>query len=296
MQKTKAKSKLNIKTGKSRSARKSIATRGPVKHVKHVLSITPKFVHGMVVGAFVGLLVVSFLRHVSPVNALSLNVSRDCTANAVIKCGALTTDELKARYSQAGVAAIYGFYGISADDIKNIGSTAVAGTAYKDGTIKLNSTGKIVATGAKSTGRQPISGSVKVNYGGVTFYETTNQKAFRANALAVYVVMTNGEFDFAIVPNCGNPMKAVAVVQPKSIPTPQPPPTANITPTPPEETPPPTALAPIPVSTAPQVLPSTGPREVLIVAILAVIGGYLFHATHRHIRARRHRHRTLGHH
>ena len=285
MQKAKAKSKARTKPTKARATKKPAAQRGPVKHVKRVLSLTPKFVHGMVVGAFVGLLVVGVLRQVSPASALNLTVSRDCTPNAVIKCGAITTDELKSRYSQAGVAAIYRYYGITADDIKNIGSTALAGTAYKDGSIRLTASGTLVATGSTSAGRQPISGSTRLSSGGVTFYDTPSTKAFRSNALAVYVVMNDGQFKFAIVPNCGNPMRATPVPKPK--PKPEPTPPASIVETPP---PPPASLAPIPV-VAPipaEALPVTGPSEMLVVGLLAVIGGYIFHITHRHVRHRRH--------
>jgi hypothetical protein len=289
VQKTKAKS--SKKTTRSLAAKKPLAARAPIRHVRHVLRVTPKFVHGMVVGGFVGLLIVSLLRQVAPVNALSFSVSRDCTANAVIHCGALTTDELKSRYSQSGVAAIYSFYGISASDISSIGSTAVAGTAYKDGSIKINSTGKIVATGSTSAGRRPISGSTRMSSGGVTFYDSRSQTAFRSNAIAIYVVMSNDEFKFAIVPNCGNPMRATPVPKPKPEPEPEPTPPANLAP---PLSPPPTDHTPIPEVEAPKrvaALPVTGPREVAIIGVLAVVGGYIFHVTHRRVRTKK-RHTT----
>ncbi len=288
MQKAKAKSKPKAKPSKARVAKKPAAPHGPIKHVKRVLSLTPKFVHGMVVGGFVGLLVVTLLHRVSPAAALSMNVSRDCTANAVINCGAINTDELKSRYAQAGVAAIYRYYGISAEDIKNIGSTAVAGTAYKDGSIKLNSTGKVIATGSTSAGRQPISGSTRLSSGGVTFYDTPSTRAFRSNAIAVYVVMQDDQFKFAIVPNCGNPVRATPIPKPK--PEPEPIPPANLTPVIPT---PPTELTPTPVVVASAevtTLPVTGPSDVLVIGLLAIIGGYFFHVTHRHVRHRRHAH------
>lgn len=276
---------------KTRTAKKRRTARGPIKHVRHVLRLTPKFVHGMVVGALAGMLVVAVLRQVAPVNALSMNVSRDCSGNAVIKCGVLSTTELKEKYSQSGVAAIYSYYGISATDIKNIGSTAVAGVAYKDGTIKLSSTGKVVATASSSAGREPISGSTKVKANGVTFYVTSSQKAFRANALPVYVVMKGEVFDFAIIPNCGNPMSAKAVSQPKPTPTPTPPapPTPSLEPLPEPPPPPPTPTPPV-IESAMVSLPATGPNEIVVIGLLSIIGGYIFHVTHRHVRRKRHGH------
>jgi hypothetical protein len=274
---------------RSRAVTKRRVTRGPVHHVKRVLRLTPKFVHGMVVGAMAGVLVVAVLRQVAPVNALTMNVSRDCSGNAVIKCGTLSTTELKEKYSQPGVAGIYSYFGISATDIKNIGSTAAAGVAYKDGTIKLNSTGKVVATDSVSAGREPITGSKRIKANGVTFYVTTSQKAFRANALPVYVVMTNGQFDFAIIPNCSNPMSAKAIAPPKPTPTPTPPPTPSLEPLP--EPPPPTPTPSPPVVASEMVsLPATGPSEIAIIGLLAVVGGYIFHVTHRHVRHKRQKH------
>jgi len=213
MQKAKAKSKAPLaRVNKASKAKGKV--RVPLHHhVKRILGMTPKFVHGMVVGAFVGVLLVSVLRSGSAAHALSMNVSRDCTANAVIHCGALSTAELVDRYSGSGVATMYAYFGISASEIKNIGTTAVAGTASKDGTIRVNSTGKVVATGSLSMGRENITGSTKIVKDGFTFYVRAPKVAFIPNSLPVYVSMVNGQFQFAIIPGCGNPLEATAVVQ-----------------------------------------------------------------------------------
>jgi hypothetical protein len=37
-------------------------------------------------------------------------------------------------------------------------------------------------------------------------------------------------------------------------------------------------------------LPATGPSEIAIIGLLAVVGGYIFHVTHRHVRHKRQKH------
>jgi hypothetical protein len=253
-------------------------------HAKKIYHKTPKFVHGMVVGAFLGIVAVMTLNTLAPVAALSISSPRDCDSNAVINCGALDTAELQKGYKNAGVAAIYSYFGISADDIKNIGATAVAGRAYKNGDVKIGDT--LVATGATTAGRENISGSTKVSSGGAVFYTRPPSVSFRVNSIAAYVVMQDGQFKFAIIVSCGNPLTATAVPKqqtPPPVETPKPEvvvTTATSTQTPPS------TPSPV-VATSTTVLPHTGPSDVLIVGLLAVIGGYLFHATHRHIRRKR---------
>ena len=250
---------------------------------------------------------------ISPASALSISSSRDCSANAVLNCGALTTSEVQQKYSQTGAATIYNYYGIDPTDVANLSTTAVAGVTNKDGTVTVN--GKTVATGASSTGRQKINGSHAVTSGGLTFYETPNQAAFRSNSINVFVVMKDGAFDFAIMGACGNPIKATATNKPKTPtpvptptptsstkPTPTPPPLAKITPTPPgtpPTTPTPTSTpAPTPEATLivapaskPATLPNTGPGAVITIVLLAVAGGYVFHIKHSHSKLKGHKKR-----
>ncbi len=313
------------RTTKTTQNSKTAAPRkGLVHHVAHhtkrLYHLTPKFVHGAVAGAFVGTLVVATMTVISPASALSISSPRDCSANAVLNCGALTTSEVQQKFSQSGAATIYNYYGIDSTDVANLSNTAVAGVTNKDGTVTVN--GKIVATGASSTGRQVINGSHAVTYGGMTFYETSNQAAFRSNSINVFVVMKDGVFDFAIIGACGNPVKATPTDKPKAptpvpAPTPTPMPTsstkptptppAKVTPTPPGT--PPAKVTPTPPGTPPatpgptpatlivapvtttDALPNTGPGAVIIIALLAVIGGYVFHFKHRHNQLKGHKKR-----
>lgn len=275
------------------SKKQQKATKGLAHHSKRLFHMTPKFVHGMVIGGFIGLVLVLSLRISMPASALSLISPRDCDTNAVMNCGALTTTELQQKYHNAGVAAIYNHFGITSQDIANVSTTAAAGQVFKDGSVTVG--GVKVATGAITAGRHNIAGSTKVTSGGVTFYKRAPSVSFRPNSIAAFVVMENGQFKYAVLGACGNPVSATPVPKaappppPVSTPTPTPPPVTPAVSTPSTQTPESTPTAMVAVS-APQSLPQTGPGAVFIIAILSVVGGYAFHATHRHIKHRRARH------
>jgi len=157
--------------------------------------------------------------------ALTISSSRDCDNNAVINCGALTTSELKNKYnSAASTRTIFHNFGITHVDIDAIGSTAVEGKVTKGGRVLVN--GREVATDAVTAGRQSMPGSQAVTANGVTFYKRPPSVSFASSSLPAFVVMKNGQFDFAIIASCGNPVKAKAVVkkqpQPAPAPTPAP--------------------------------------------------------------------------
>jgi hypothetical protein len=249
------------------------------------------FVHGAVVGAFVGIMVIVGVRATGTVGALTISSPRDCDTNAVINCGALTTSELKARYNNKGVAAIYDYFKISASDIKNIDKDVSAGRVYKDGRVTIN--GVVVATKARTAGRENISGSTKVVHDGATFFTRAPSVSFNPDYINAFVVMQDGQFQFAILGACGNPVSATPVPKktpPATVPK-EKPPVATVTP-PSTQTPPSTPTPQVVLAsteTAPStVLPNAGPGAVILVAIMAVVGGYLFHATHRHIKRKRH--------
>jgi hypothetical protein len=265
-------------------------------HAKQILGITPKFVHGAILGAIVGVVIVSGLRG-EQAAALSITAPRDCDSNAVINCGALNTTELKQRYGNKGVSAIYDYFGIGSKAIDTIDTSAAAGLVYKDGDVTVG--GKTVATGAITAGRENITGSTKITSGGVTFYKRPPKVSFRPDSIAAYVVMQDGQFKFAILAPCGNPVMATAVAKPTPTPkpTPQPEttPVAQVVSVVSTQTPPSTPVAQVASASVIAELPNTGPGAVLIVGLAAVVGGYIFHAGHRHIRRRRAAHAVTHH-
>ena len=269
-------------------------SKGVRHHAKRLYHLTPRFVHGMVIGTFVGTVLVMSLGPILPTYALSLKSARDCDSNAVIRCGALSTTELKKAYDRwASVGHIYSYFGISENDIKTIDKYVVAGRVYKNGEVRVGSKlDKVVATNAVTAGRENIKGSVAGISKGTKFYTRPPKTSFRVNSIAAYVVMKNGTYDFAILAACGNPVKATA----KKIAKPTPPPEEpepeqkRIGVTTSTQTPPSTPTPLITASEESIPLPVTGPGDIGLVVALAIIGGYLYHITHRHIRRRRHGH------
>lgn len=145
-----------------------------------------------------------------PGSALTVSSSRDCDSNAVIRCGALTVNELQRKYNnQSSVRAIFRNFGINSGDIRAMDSTARAGTVTSSGKVIVN--GKTVATNAMTAGRQNMAGSHRVTRGGVTFFERRPSVSFASSRLASFVVMDNGRFKFAIIASCGNPVRATSV-------------------------------------------------------------------------------------
>jgi hypothetical protein len=288
-----------LKNGAARAKKTATRTKttrqpkGLAHHTKRIIKLTPMFVHGMVTGAFIGVMVLVGIGATGSANALSISSPRDCDSNAVISCGALTTNELKQRYYNSGakgVAAIYKYFSISGSDIDTIGETAVAGRVYKNGRVTVNNV--VVATEARTVGRENIAGSTKVKAGGTTFYTRAPSVSFNPNYINAFVVMQDGQFKFAILGACGNPVSGKPIPKktpPVSVPKETPPVVTTVTP-PSTQTPPSKPQPKVTVAAAPQPvteLPKTGPNGIIMVASLAVIGGYLFHITHHHVKRRR---------
>jgi hypothetical protein len=148
----------------------------------------------------------------------------DCDTNAVIHCGALTAgDVVKDYQADAYVQKVYQGFGISAAAITNLPANAVAGMVTKSGNVIVN--GKTVATGAITAGRTNLPGSTAVTTQGITYYKRPTSVSFQQDSLDAYVVMNSaGQFQFAILASCGNPVAATPVIPPK--PKPAPPPAA----------------------------------------------------------------------
>ena len=140
----------------------------------------------------------------------------DCSPNSVIKCGITSIGQSQSAYNGNGsTKTMFNYYGINPNDSAGV----VNGYVHRNGNVEVN--GKIVATGAWSMGRQYIAGSTKKTVNGTTFYVRTTQTSFRSDKLASYVKIVNGQYKWAIVKDCGNPIKAHPVVLPPTPPAPQ---------------------------------------------------------------------------
>lgn len=139
--------------------------------------------------------------------------ARDCDDNAIMRCGAVTTTELRQKYeaNQNGdVQAIFAHYGVSK---AMVGGSMKTGTVTRDGKVIVD--GKTVATGAQSVGRQNISGSTAVTIAGKTYYQRPTSVSFRSESLSAFVFMdARGQYIGAVIQSCGNPVKATPTPPP----------------------------------------------------------------------------------
>lgn len=204
---------------------------------------------------------------------VTFNSTRNCNANSIINCGAMSVGELQSKYNaDAKAKSVYSWYGISQNDINNLGNTAVAGKAMKNGDVLVN--GKVVAKDASSAGYNSGANRTKVVTNGVTFYDSKSAAVFVSDNLDAYVVLNDkGQFRFAILASCGNSMKATNVVpaptppapvqpkpeQPKEQPKPEQPKPEKPKEQPKEETP---VVQPVVTPPAPEVMPAAGPAGI----------------------------------
>ena len=177
-------------------------------------------------GSFFAIGLLSFgILGLNQYTATQAATARDCDDNAIMRCGALDAGEFRNKYNQnapGDLAAIYGHYWIPRD------VQVVEGQSFRDGTVRVN--GRVVAKNAESIGRQPISGSRPISIAGKTYYQTSNANAFLSDGLATMVALdAQGNFKYAIIKACGNPIYATPVPPPTPPQPPKPTPTYSCT-------------------------------------------------------------------
>lgn len=150
---------------------------------------------------------------------LSLSSSAEaaaCRSNDIIDCGVANKDDFLAKFNQNSSGDLPGVYAsyLAGFNAQTVASSAVEGTSHKDGTIRVN--GKVVATGARSIGRNPQSGSTAISLNGKTYHESSNATVFQSDALPTLVVMKGEQFLYAIIKGCGNPEKGNPTGHPPS--------------------------------------------------------------------------------
>lgn len=223
--KTTVKAKQPIKSlaaSKRRVTKKSVASKakktsqpkGIKHHAKRLYRITPKFIHGMIVGAFVGIVVLVPLGKTVQTSALSISSGQDCDNYSIIKCGVSSTNDLLSKYRASHyIQAAYANMGISSADISSMGTTAVSGTVFDNGTVRVN--GKVVAKNVSTEARLRVtSNDNRVTSGGYTFYTRFLASSWSHSSAPAYVVMKNNVFQFAILAPCGNPITGTPTTSP----------------------------------------------------------------------------------
>lgn len=186
--------------------------RNAINHFRYIKA------NSLLVGTFFAIGLLSFgalgLLQRDPAQAMT----RNCDSNAIIHCGVADANEFRTKYDQnapGDLAAIFGHYWIPRD------IQVVEGQSFKDNTVRVN--GRVVADNAQSIGRQQKSGDHAISIGGKTYWEGPNSTAFASDGLPTLVALdAQGNFKYAIIKGCGNPIYARPVAPPPPPPTEQP--------------------------------------------------------------------------
>lgn len=143
----------------------------------------------------------------------------DCSNNSIVRCGFTTYEGLTAAYNKneyGDIRAIFDHYWIKPTLAP--GTRVVQGVADNRGNVIAE--GRVVASGASSIGRQAIQHSRPISIAGKTYYETshTGGAAFKPGTTqlpALVVLDDAGNFKYAVLTDCGNPIYARPVPPPK---------------------------------------------------------------------------------
>lgn len=160
------------------------------------------------------------MANITGTESQAMSSYRSCSADTIIKCGAISQSELLQKYDQnvGDVKHVYSHYGISRDDIAGASSEVVTGTVYQDGRVVVD--GKTIATDAYSLSRVKFTSAGTprtVTINGTTYYEGPSMRIF-TQPVDAFVLLRGGKFYKAILSSCGNPL----VATPKEEPTPEP--------------------------------------------------------------------------
>lgn len=151
--------------------------------------------------------------------AINPAAAKDCSSNAVAKCGVWSVKEMRNAYNNdttKGLKNIYHGMGLTSDTINK--ATVKEGYVHKDGKVTIGS--ETVATDATSAGRTSLGLSdakrAKRTHNGTTYYEGSTQYTFRSSKLAAFVfVDKDGKFLGAVLHDCGNPIKGKPTKKPE---------------------------------------------------------------------------------
>jgi len=138
----------------------------------------------------------------------------DCDTVAIIKCGAFSESKLREKAAKGDVPKVMSAFGISQSELNGF----VSGIVWRDGRVTVGD--KVVATGAVTAGRwnTPKSGMTRIPGTDRAYKMSTSN--FVTEGQTAFVKMVNGQFAFAVIKSCGNPVTAKPKPQPKP-PTPE---------------------------------------------------------------------------
>lgn len=143
--------------------------------------------------------------------AASVDNTPDCDKYSVMWCGSFTKSDILQKYtngdghsSAANIQSIYTNFGITKAELQ--AASYVDGIVYQNGNVTVN--GKVVATGAKTY---------------IRTMGTVSASKMGSAQTALVKLNKDGQFEYAVMKPCGNPVSAKNVVPPPKPPvTPKP--------------------------------------------------------------------------
>jgi hypothetical protein len=236
----------------------------PVHHTKAAIRVTPKFIHGMVLGAVFGVLVVGSLRYASTAYGASNNSSY-CIVNPITLSNG--TGQVKSYTVSGGVATAH--FTVSGKNGCTAPVTLASWRApYGSTNVEPISDQKLFDSKTQTFTAGNYTMDIKIPD---CNYQVDLLRLSRATAPDGTPNYASGEVaDFI-----------QAVTKPCEPPTTPPPPTTTKKTTPPPST-------PAPSTTTPTTLVNTGPGALVIIGFLAIFAGYIYHIRHSHKRVSHH--------
>ena len=140
--------------------------------------------------------------------AAAIDNDPDCDTVAIIKCGAFSESELRGDAAKGDVPKVMSAFGISPSELNGF----VSGIVWKDGRVTVGD--KTVATGATTAGRWNNPTSDMARIAGTDRAYKMSTSHFVTDGQTAFVKMVNGQFSFAVIKSCGNPVTAKPMPKP----------------------------------------------------------------------------------
>lgn len=154
-----------------------------------------------------GLLLIGIATFFVSTSVAKASGGRDCDNNAVLRCGAYSMQEVRDKTPvNNSASSLFGRFGVNIND-----NAVVNGRVCKDNNVYVGNSNTPIARGAITAGRQNIGNSTPWG----VFFERPPSVSFNSNCLDAFVKLDgNGQFKWAIIKACGNPVRALPVPKP----------------------------------------------------------------------------------
>ena len=143
----------------------------------------------------------------------------DCDTVAIVYCGTFSESQFHSKWNNdkkySDHATVFSAFGIKKSDVTGM----VDGIVWRDGRVTLgnSASGQVVATNAITAGRwnNPKSGMTKIAGTSRAYKMSTSN--FATEGQTAMIKMVNGQFKFAVIKSCGNPVTATPKAKPEAL-------------------------------------------------------------------------------